>query len=149
MFVSLAIIILSVILFAYWFRYSCLLILRTTAFSETVEQPVWSACLNLDQVQAALSDAAIPQNLDKLEQALAQDYRRINEWLAKSVELRESFGAVEYKMLKTNYSMMTTWYGMVRGLSPRHAREAVREMALIVNHFANTAASLGVVPSAA
>ncbi len=126
MFASVFIIIVSLVLLVYWFRYSCMLLLRNHAERKAV---LWAEGqrFNFAEVRQQLDTA---QALDRLHASLDRDYRIIAYLLQHAANLElESF---EERLLVFDYRMMQLWYRLTRTLAPRQAREALREMASIL-----------------
>ena len=124
MIASLLIIAFSLVLFVYWFRYSCLLLLRRGS-----EQPVASANgFNYASVQKSLQAG---MELDPLRQSLDRDYRLLTYLLehAAGLELEQ----LEYRLLVLDYRIMQGWYRLTKWAAPEQARCALGEMADVVN----------------
>ena len=124
MIASVLIITFSLVLFVYWFRYSCLLLLRRGA-----DQPVAAADrFNYVFVQQGLKTA---MDLDPLHQSLDRDYRVLTYLLehAAGLELEQ----LEYRLLVLDYRMMQGWYRLTKSTAPRQARRALGEMADVLN----------------
>jgi hypothetical protein len=124
MIASVLIITFSLVLFVYWFRYSCLLLLRRGA-----DLPVAAADrYNYVSVQQGLKTA---MELDPLYRALDRDYRVLTYLLehAAGLELER----LEYRLLVLDYKLMQGWYRLTKSAAPRQARRALGEMADVVN----------------
>jgi hypothetical protein len=124
MIASVLIITFSLVLFVYWFRYSCLLLLRRGA-----DQPIIAAGrFNYVSVQQGLKTAT---ELDPLHQSLERDYRVLTYLLehAAGLELEQ----LEYRLLVLDYRMMQGWYRLTKSTAPRQARRALGEMADVLN----------------
>lgn len=120
MIASVLIITFSLVLFVYWFRYSCLLLLKRSA-----DQPVAAADrFNYVAVRQGLQAGL---KLDPLHQSLDRDYRVLTYLLehAAGLELEQ----LEYRLLVLDYKMMQSWYRMTKWAAPRLARRALGEMA--------------------
>ena len=121
---SVLIITFSLVLFVYWFRYSCLLLLRRSA-----DAPVAAADrFNYVTVQQGLKTGLA---LDPLCQSLDRDYRVLTYLLdhAAGLELER----LEYRLLVLDYKMMHGWYRLTKWAAPQQARRALAEMADVVN----------------
>ena len=124
MIATVLIIAFSLVLFIYWFRYSCLLLLRRSS-----EQPVAAASrFNYVTVQQSLRDAV---ELDPLRRSLDRDYRLLTYLLdhAAGLELEQ----LEYRLLVLDYRLMQIWYRLTKWAAPRLARRALGEMADVLN----------------
>jgi hypothetical protein len=126
----------SVLLFAYWFRYTCLLILsaRTTRdYAASVAQANQLGFLN---VQARLQEGAL--DLDVLKTALDRDYEVVTYLLKHASNAVDGEDSMEKRMLEINYRLMNGLYSVSRKFSPTVAARAIEEMSQVVAHFANS-----------
>jgi hypothetical protein len=123
MIASVLIITFSLILFVYWFRYSCLLLLRRND-----EQPVAAERFHFAAVQNGLKAGLA---LDPLHQSLDRDYRLLTYLLdhAAGLELER----LEYRLLVLDYRLMQGWYRLTKSAAPQQARRALSEMAEVLN----------------
>jgi hypothetical protein len=128
MFASILIIIFSVALLTYWFRYSCLLLLRST---EAESKGVIDKRFSFDQVRARLDDTT---ELDPLHQALSRDYQMLVYLLEHATGLElQSF---ENRLLVLDYRVMQWQYRLTRTVAPEQARSALKEMASVIGVLA-------------
>jgi hypothetical protein len=121
----------SILLFAYWFRYTCLLILSAKTARDYTSDIAYSNRLQFPEVQAQLKQQASP-DLDKLRAALDRDYELIRHMMKNMPK-----SAIETQMLAVNYRLMDTWYQVTRHVSGSTAARALSEMSMVVAHFAN------------
>jgi hypothetical protein len=127
------IILFSVVLFVYWFRYSCLLILqnRTAYGAETANGPA----LSFPAVRERLKDSENGVSaLDQLHRDLSNDYRIICFLLRCSAE--KGVDPIERRLLMVDYWMMQAWYNVSRRMAPVQARKALEEISSIVSYLA-------------
>ena len=125
----------SVVLFAYWFRYTCLLILSAKTARDYATTVVNANKLGFLDVQAQLQQSSIP-DMDRLRAALDQDYRVVQNLLKHMPQSGEG-QSLETRMLAVNYKLMRTWYSVSRKFSASTAARALGEMSMVVSHFAN------------
>ena len=132
--VSLSVIVFfSVVLFLYWFRYSCLLILQGGGAYPALQAA--AAGLNFPAVQKRLRTGENSRDfLDQLHRDLTNDYRILCFLLRCSPEA--GVNPMERRILVVDYWMMQTWYALTRSASPIQARKALEEISCIVNYFA-------------
>ncbi len=123
----------SVLLFGYWFRYTCLLILSTKTTRDFASDVATANQLGFLEVQSQLR--ASSTEFDKLRDALDRDYAVLTR-LMSQVANQEGSGA-EQRMLAINYRLMGAWYGVSSRFSTAAARKALDEMSMVVAHFAN------------
>ena len=127
------IILFSVVLFVYWFRYSCLLILQNRTCSST--QYASSSALSFPSVLERLkSQESGLETLDQLRRDLSNDYRIICFLLRCSAE--NDVDPIERRLLMLDYWILQAWYVISRRAAPLQARKALEEMSTIVSYFA-------------
>ena len=126
----------SVLLFAYWFRYTCLLILSAKTAHDYTADVACSNQLGFHAVQAQLHQGNAP-DLDRLRAALDNDFHLVRRLMKSLPKTGEAQSALETQMLALNYRVMGTWYQVTRHVSARTAGRALEEMSMVVAHFAN------------
>ena|SRR5579872_6384470 len=128
MLASILIIGFSLILFVYWFRYSCLLLLRN--FSEQTNA-VPDSRFSFAQVQELLKGDL---ELDPLWRSLDRDYRMISYLLRHAPDL--DLQSIEDRMLILDYRVMQCYYRFTHLVAPAQARRALSEMASVLGVLA-------------
>jgi hypothetical protein len=127
MFASALIIVLCSALLAYWFRYSCIILLRNSAEEAGAVNPAMPGTFQSAAVQ---NDLANDAPLDPLHKLLKRDYQVLTYMVRHSSRVKlESF---EEQLLVWDYKVMQFWYGMTKTAAPEQAREALREMATVL-----------------
>ena len=126
----------SVLLFGYWFRYTCLLILSAKTTRDYAGEVAAANQLGFLQVQAELRGEGA--ELDRLHASLDRDYAIMTFLLRQVSEKHAGVSSVEVKMLQINYKLMSGWYSISKRFSSSAAQRALEEMATVVAHFANT-----------
>ena len=121
----------SALLFGYWFRYTCLLILSARTTRDYAAEIAQVNQLSFLQVQAELRSQ--PVELDRLQAALDRDYAVINNLIQSS----SGDWGTEDRMLQLNYRLMGAWCAVSRRFSAEMGRQALDEMSTIIAHFAN------------
>ena len=129
--VTVAITVSSVLMFGYWFRYTCLLMLSAKTARDYAREFAMANQLSFLDVQAQLRESNA--DFDGLRDALDRDYELISNLLQSA-----NVSSLEDRILAFNYRMMRTWYGISRGFSNSTACRALEEMSQVVAHFANT-----------
>jgi len=124
MLASVLIIVFSVVLFAYWFRYSCILLLRNSAAPAT--SPV-DARFRFIQVQESLKSDL---ELDPLHKSLQRDYQILCYLLRHAAGLE--LASFEDRILVLDYKVMQAWYRLTRTAAPAQARRALVEMSEVL-----------------
>ncbi|MBM3761829.1 MAG: hypothetical protein FJW36_16475 [Acidobacteria bacterium] len=128
---------LSVALFAYWFRYSCLLILRTQTpedFSGAVSR---ENGLSFDLVKRQI-EATGDANLAELYASLEREYAVVNSLLDQISPSSQSENLLEIKLLRANFRVTQLWFRLSHTFGLRSSISALSEMADTIGHFANT-----------
>lgn len=139
---SVLVLVISVVLFVYWFRYACLLILQTQPVVDYAGKVVAANALNLPDVKAGLQEQVGDAQLATLRESLDRDYRLLAGWLSRSAEFRAQGRALQDRLLMIDYAIMRVWYSLACRLSHSRARQALTEMAEIVGHFAGVIGEL-------
>lgn len=126
------IIILSSILFLYWFRYTCLLLLAREDSAAHAFHVASNIQLSFHQVQAALQTPQQSATLDLLQLRLNQDYHLLTDLLGHL-----GGESIEHRILRIDYQLMRLWYKMTR-ISPGllNATKPLAEMSSILGYFA-------------
>ena len=127
MITSVFIIAISVILFVYWLRYSCVMLLRSAE-----EHGEMSKCaderFNVASVQERLKT---DRDLDPLEQALERDYHVVTYLIEHAADLE--LASIENKLLVLDYKLMRIWSRVTRTVAPQQSRKALSEMASVLS----------------
>jgi hypothetical protein len=128
---SVVVIVFSFALLLYWFRYTCILLVRNGAEDVRAASAAVQSSFSFGEVQNRLrSDAA----LDPLHHSLQRDYEVLTYLVrhASGLEL----ASWEERMLVWDYKLMRLWYRMTRTAAPQQAREALGEMAAVLGILA-------------
>lgn len=115
----------SLVMLLYWFRYSCILILRNQL--ESKEKSHAPSRFDSAAIQARLRDTA---ELDPLHRELARDYKVLTYLLEHAAGLE--LASFEHKLLIWDCRMMELIYRITRTAAPNQARKALSEMAEIL-----------------
>jgi hypothetical protein len=121
----------SLSLFAYWFRYTVLLLLsqeQTEGCATVIGQ------LSVLETRETLRQPQANLPLDRLRHALDKDFRMLRYLLdhAAGMGLRPA----EHYLLMLDYRLMKAWYALTRNASAAHARGALDEMAAVLSYIA-------------
>jgi|SRR5271170_5489206 len=125
----------SVVLFGYWFRYTCMLIVSAKTALDYAAGVAAANRLNFLDVQARLHERVT--ELDPLRAALERDYTLITYLLKNAAQSGTEESSLETRMLKMNYRLMDAWYQVSRHFSTQAACRALEDMSMVVAHFAN------------
>jgi hypothetical protein len=119
----------STALFAYWFRYSCALILNARTARNFATDVATAHQLGFMNVQAQLREA-VP-DLTGLHSMLDRDYAMLASMMKGAAEMEDH-------LLRANYRVLSVWYRISKPFSAAAARKALDEMSMVVAHFANS-----------
>jgi len=123
----------SLVLFVYWFRYTCLLVLRN-APEATRRTGVAGAKLSFPEVKTRLSQDTAGMSLDPLQRSLQHDYEVISYLLSHAVGLDSA--SLDRRLLMLDYRIMKGLYCLTKTAAPAQARKALSEMASILGFLA-------------
>jgi hypothetical protein len=127
MITSVFIIAISLILFAYWLRYSCVLLLRSAQERSQANGPDDQQAGNA----AVLLRIRTENDLTPLEQALERDYKVVTYIIEHATDLE--LASIENKLLILDYKLMRTWSRLTRTVAPQQSRKALAEMAAVLH----------------
>jgi hypothetical protein len=125
----------SVLLFGYWFRYTCLLILSAKTTRDFAREVATANQLGFLEVQSQLRANAA--DLRRLCDALDRDYAVLAKLMRQAGVSSAEGSSIEKRMLAINYSLTRAWYRVSSHVSAAAARQALEEMSMVVAHFAN------------
>jgi hypothetical protein len=125
----------SLLLFGYWFRYTCMLILSAKTTRDYASEVAAFNQLGFSHVQSQLSTGVT--NLEHLRAALDRDYTVLNQLLEQTKHLGMEDASVEQYMLRVHYKVSRVRFSVSKRLSQSASRQALEEMSSVVAHFAN------------
>jgi hypothetical protein len=119
----------------YWFRYTCVLILRTRNAHDYAQQVAEVNRLSFVRAheQLALIQSR-PDAYESLHKSLDRDYRVISYLLRHTAT---QGGSLDEHMLRVDYQIMRACYYLAKPFSRSSARQALLERASIISHLAN------------
>src|SRR5579862_752087 len=106
----------SVLLFGYWFRYTCLLMLSAKTTRDFAGQVATANQLGFLEVQAQLR--ASVGDLDFLRDTLDRDYAVLTRLLKQAGDSSFEGSSLERSMLALNYRVMGGYYRVSSTFSP-------------------------------
>ena len=136
MITTIVIMTLSLAMFVYWFRYSCILILESDWNEEKAREIACQNELAFDSSDALLARSASTVEMDKLRDSLDRDLRAIRNLMSECPGLRETGASLESRMLMVDFQLMKAWYAVTRSMSQPKAQQALRSMSKIVGYMA-------------
>jgi len=116
----------------YWFRYSCMLLLRDFSEQPVLTDAIPDNRFSFAQVQERLKSDL---ELDPLSRSLDRDYQVLSYLLNHAPGLGSQ--SVEERLLVLDYRVMQRYYRVTRTLAPLHARRALVEMASVLGVLAH------------
>jgi hypothetical protein len=131
MIASIVVISFSAALLLYWFRYTCILLIRNGAEEVRAASVAVQNNFNFGDVQTRLVTAS---ELGPLHRSLQRDYQVLTYLVrhASGLEL----ATFEERLLVWDYQLMQLWYTVTRTAAPEKAREALVEMASVLSILA-------------
>jgi len=126
MIAGILIITFSFVLFVYWFRYSCVLLLRNAA-ERSASTQADDERFSIAQVMERLK--AEPE-LEPLERALERDYHVVTYLISHAADLE--LASIENRLLILDYRIMRLWSRLTRTMAPEQSRKALTEMASVL-----------------
>ena len=127
MIAGILIIAISVVLFFYWLRYSCVLLLRNAQERVAIS----SALDDRFSVSSVIERLKTEPELGPLERALERDYHVVTYLIEHAADLE--LASIENRLLIMNYRLMRVWSRMTRSLAPAQSRRALSEMASVLS----------------
>jgi hypothetical protein len=127
----------SALLFSYWFRYTCLLLLSAETTRDYAGDFAAANRLSFLEVESNLRSGKAT-DLDGLLVAINRDYAVVTGLLDHVSTQCPGADSVEVRMLEINYRIMSAWYSISKRFSSTAAMKALEEMTMVVAHFANT-----------
>jgi len=124
----------SLILFVYWFRYTCLLVLRNAPEATRSTGIPGDAKLSFSEVKTRLNSSSAGMALDPLQRSLQHDYEVLTYLLNHAVGLDSA--SLDRHLLMLDYRIMNGWYRLTKTAAPAQARKALWEMAEILGFLA-------------
>ncbi|MBK5290958.1 MAG: hypothetical protein JJE04_04585 [Acidobacteriia bacterium] len=128
---------ISVVMFCYWFRYTCSLILSTHASEEYAGSVAASNRLEFPLAAMELATAK-GETLERIHGSLDRDYRLIGSLLRRGGNGSLHEISPEDLILRADFHGLRLWFMVCRYFSETASRRALEEMSQIVRHFANT-----------
>ncbi|MDR3699873.1 MAG: hypothetical protein P4L56_09585 [Candidatus Sulfopaludibacter sp.] len=128
MLASILIIAFSAVLFVYWFRYSCILLLRNAA--EQVATPGSEPDTRFE-CSVVLVRLKTGDTLSPLHKALNRDYQMLTYLIEHAAGLEMT--SFEDRLLVLDYKVMQFYYRVTRTILPDQARKALTEMATVLD----------------
>lgn len=128
---SVFVILFSAALLVYWFRYTCILLVRNGADEVRAATEAVQRNFSFGEIRSRLETQA---NLDPLHRALQRDYRVLTYLVRHASGLE--WATFEERLLVWDYKLLQFWYGLTRTAAPAQAREALCEMAAVLSILA-------------
>ena len=128
---SVVVIVFSSALVLYWFRYTCILLVRNGAEEVRAASAAVQNSFSFGEVQKGLLSNA---ELDPLRRSLQRDYRVLSYLVSHASGLE--LASWEERLLVWDYKLQGFWYAVTRAAAPAHARAALAEMAAVLGILA-------------
>lgn len=147
MFFDVLVVLMSVGMLIYWFRYSCVLMLRTKPLRDFSKQVAFANQLKFVEVQNRLTNSGSAEQLDELQRMLDRDYRLVMYLIRHASKFQAPAPEVEHRMLMLDFQVMRLRYRLARRFSLAQTRHSLEEMASIIAHFANVMGERAAAPA--
>lgn len=134
---SIFIIVVSAVLFGYWFRYTCILMLEAKPAKDYSSEVATENRLGFHRVQRELETSGSP-DLAELHESLERDYRVVTMLLKQVSDLSVAGTTFEEALMRADFWLMKACYRVSRRFSEARAQIVLREMCQIVDQLANT-----------
>jgi len=115
-------------LLVYWFRYCCKLMLRNSQ-EQLAAMPATSD--TRFGVASVIERLRTEEALDPLQQALDRDYQVFRYLVQHAAGLE--LASIEDRLLVVDYKLTKLWYRITLIAAPKQSREALSQMASILN----------------
>jgi len=125
----------SVVLFCYWFRYTCLLILAAETPHDYSEEVAEVNQLSFPEVRAKLRQHD-GTDLDRLHNCLERDFAILSR-LLEHTHHASFYPRFEEAMLTIHFRTMSSGFRLTRSHFRESAADALEEMSRVVTHLAN------------
>jgi len=122
----------SLALFVYWFRYSCVLILRNRCEAAEASTAVLDGRFSFADVRERLKSGFA---LDPLQASLERDYLVLTYLIEHAAGLE--LESLEDRLLIFDYRVMQCVYRLSHTVAPALARKALSEMASVLGVLAH------------
>jgi len=126
----------SAVLFGYWFRYTCSLILSTHTSQDYTREVCEANRLSFLRARKELSEDA-DVSLAEVQSRLARDFQVLVCLLRHSGQGGLNEISLEQAMLRADFRGLELWCRLSRSVSTNAARKALLEMTWILAHLAN------------
>lgn len=136
MITSILIMAVSMAAFAYWFRYTCVLILNTRTTRDYSADVAVANRLSFAGVRNLL-ESSQAGDLDGMRRSLDRDFRLVSSLMRRAGNVNVGEIALEEVFLRLDFQLMKLCYSVTRSFSEAKSRAALVEMSQIVEHFAN------------
>ena len=135
LFINAALIAASVVLFCYWFRYVCLLILSAESAHDYGEEVALANQLSFPEIRSTLRRHEVT-DLDSLHRSLERDFTIIT-YLLDHTPVNGCESSFEDAMLKILFRTMGGVFRLTRRNLRSFSSDALEEMIVVVAYFAN------------
>jgi hypothetical protein len=132
----------SILLLGYWFRFTCHLILSAATSQDYATNVARAHQLCYLEAQRRLTEGEMQLGL--LKEMLDRDYDVVARLLGN---VGGSQAGIERRMLEIHYSVMGAWYQVSSRISTSAAHAALEEMSNVVAYFANSVGEAAASPA--
>jgi hypothetical protein len=134
---SFLMLVVTLALFAVWFRYTCVLILKSKPAKDYSLEVASANELNFVRVQRSLPGVRERSDLDTMLRYLDGDYRLLTYILRHGAQFQIGASPLERRILMLDFEIMRIWYAFAGRVSLAKGRKSLQEMISIIAHLAN------------
>jgi hypothetical protein len=127
----------TIALFGVWFRYTCVLILKTKPAKDYSLEVASANELKFVQVQQSLPGIRERSDLDTMQRHLEGDYRLLTYILRHGAQFQIGTSPLERRILMLDFEFTRIWYSCACRVSLAKGRKSLQEMISIIAHLAN------------
>ena len=135
---SVLMLVMTIALFAVWFRYTCALILNAKPSKDYSLDVASANELKFVEVQQSLAGVKERRDLDAMQRYLDGDYRLLTYILRHGAQFQVGINPLERRIVMLDFEVMRIWYSLCCRFSLGNGRNSLQEMISIITHLANS-----------
>lgn len=136
------------VLFVYWLRYNCVLILKRQFPRDHVSEVAAANNLRLSEIRQALENRPRVSELPNLYRQLTRDHRVVTALVRYTAIFQGGSYTLEQRLLALDFRFMQVVFLAAHVVAPKQARRALAEAVRVLGYFANVIGERAVAASA-
>jgi hypothetical protein len=136
------------VLFVYWLRHNCLLILKQHFPRDHAPEVAAANNLRLPEIRQRLQARPRVADLPNLYRQLMRDHRILTSLVRYTATFQGGTYTVEQRLLAVDFRVMQFMFLACQAAAPKQARRALAEAARVLEYFANVIGERAVSASA-